>query len=165
MNTSRYARESHTRAYLANVSISAPMFVLQKPHEHHISRITPTLARFVPLLLAHCACCLVARTSPTDRWGRGSSGMHSLVPFCSVHAHAALSSDVPPKGWRGSTGVSSMATLLPSAGCSVRCATALSSDAPHTERWGRGSTGGTTVPHASPPVSFTPPCVHAIAGR
>ena len=87
------------------------------PHQSH----HPNPRSFVPLPLARCARRLVARTSPAERWGRGSSGVHSLVPCCLVRC-------VPPelgcshrKVGHGSTGTQRY-RLLPFVCCSARCA-------------------------------------------
>ena len=93
--------------WIANVSISAPIFVLQEPPRSH-----PTSVASTQPSLTSCVCLGLpwpavhtfrAWVSPAGRWGRGSWGVFGgavlLGPMC-----AALSSDVPPKGGRGSTG-------------------------------------------------------------
>ena len=107
--TPRYARESHTRAYLANDNDCSKLLSSKRLHDHpqHLASPHPRIAS-ARLLLDSCARRLVARTSPTLS-GRGSSGVHDgAVCFAFAAAwncvRVALSLDASSSDGGGSSG-------------------------------------------------------------
>ena len=156
MHTTRYARESHTRAYLANDNDCSNFYPPRASTIHHpLASPTPRSHRasaLGPLCMLTCSSDVPRRKVGAWEFGHAQFGAVLLGPMC-----AALSSDVLPFGRRGSTGTQRyrllLICLLPGPMCHRP-----SSDVSR-RKVGSWEYGCTTVPFASPPVFAGPPFV------
>ena len=154
--------------WIANVSISAPIFVLQEPPRSpptSVASPTPRSRRasaLGPLCMLTCSSDVPRRKVGAWEFGHAQFGAVLLGPMC-----AALSSDVPTERWgvgvRAHSGTVCIAIvalcLLPGPMCTARARTFLA------ERWDRGSTGAQRCLLLRPLGSIAPPCVRAAAGH
>ena len=158
-----YAKESNPERRLPMLCDLLQFLASNSSHTiHHPLASPPSLRR--ASALARCARRLVARTTPAERWGRGSSGVHSWCLLLGP-AHAALSLDVPHR----KVGAWKYGRVQNATCCLCLCCCPGPMCAP--PELGRPSPKGggvevracTMVPLLRPPSS--PPCVCAAAGR
>ena len=121
MHTTRYARESHTRAYLANDNDCSNFYPPRASTIHHpLASPTPRSHRasaLGPLCMLTCSSDVPRRKVGAWEFGRAQLGAVLLGPMC-----AALSSDVPTERWGVGVRAHNGTVCCSFACCSARCA-------------------------------------------